>query len=198
MPGGLPRLGQAEYKHLIVEASPKALAVKPGQFFNLLCPSPDVGELCSAARKASIASTARRAASSSSTSASAAAPGAGARSCRATALNMVGPARRGLSLDPPCRNIVVLGRGVGLATLGADLAACAARTGSVSPRSCPRAAPISSWPANSSREVGDVISVLDNDGSSAVENVEAILERLIAEGAPMRSSPAARTGCCNW
>src|SRR5438046_10080353 len=35
----------AEYKHLIVDASPKALAVKPGQFFNLLCPSPDEGEL---------------------------------------------------------------------------------------------------------------------------------------------------------
>src|SRR6202790_984291 len=35
----------SEYKHLIVAASPKALAVKPGQFFNLLCPSPDTGEL---------------------------------------------------------------------------------------------------------------------------------------------------------
>src|ERR1051325_11879375 len=35
----------AEYKHLIVDASPKALAVRPGQFFNLLCPSPDEGEL---------------------------------------------------------------------------------------------------------------------------------------------------------
>ena len=35
----------AEYKHLVVDASPKALAVKPGQFFNLLCPSPDAGEL---------------------------------------------------------------------------------------------------------------------------------------------------------
>src|SRR5216684_4313091 len=35
----------AEYKHLIVDASPKALAVGPGQFFNLLCPSPDDGDL---------------------------------------------------------------------------------------------------------------------------------------------------------
>src|SRR5436853_7720741 len=35
----------SEYKHMIVDASPKALAVKPGQFFNLLCPSPDMGEL---------------------------------------------------------------------------------------------------------------------------------------------------------
>src|SRR2546421_12874455 len=35
----------SEYKHLVVDASAKALAVKPGQFFNLLCPSPDAGEL---------------------------------------------------------------------------------------------------------------------------------------------------------
>src|SRR5213076_593297 len=35
----------SEYKRLIVEASAKALAVKPGQFFNLICPSPDMGEL---------------------------------------------------------------------------------------------------------------------------------------------------------
>src|ERR1700704_6278263 len=35
----------SEYKHLIVDASRKALAVKAGQFFNLLCPSPDAGEL---------------------------------------------------------------------------------------------------------------------------------------------------------
>ena len=35
----------SEYKHLVVEASAKALAVKAGQFFNLLCPSPDAGDL---------------------------------------------------------------------------------------------------------------------------------------------------------
>src|SRR5215213_4875770 len=34
-----------EYKHLVVKASPKALAAQPGQFFQLLCPSPDEGEV---------------------------------------------------------------------------------------------------------------------------------------------------------
>src|SRR5687768_12856946 len=34
-----------EYKHLVVKASPKALAATPGQFFHLLCPSPDEGEV---------------------------------------------------------------------------------------------------------------------------------------------------------
>ena len=45
MPGVSHAWVNSEYKHLVVEASPKALAVNPGQFFNLLCPSPDVGEL---------------------------------------------------------------------------------------------------------------------------------------------------------
>src|SRR5216683_1468328 len=35
----------AAYKHLVVAARPKALTAKPGQFFNLLCPSPDAGAL---------------------------------------------------------------------------------------------------------------------------------------------------------
>ncbi len=34
-----------EYKHLVVKATPKSLAARPGQFFHLLCPSPDEGEL---------------------------------------------------------------------------------------------------------------------------------------------------------
>src|SRR5258706_2336282 len=34
-----------EYKHLVITAGEKALAAKPGQFFNILCPSPDDGEL---------------------------------------------------------------------------------------------------------------------------------------------------------
>ena len=34
-----------EYKHMVVKATPKALAAQPGQFFHLLCPSPDEGEL---------------------------------------------------------------------------------------------------------------------------------------------------------
>src|SRR5438067_959981 len=34
-----------EYKHLVVKATPKALAAQPGQFFQLLCPSPDAIEV---------------------------------------------------------------------------------------------------------------------------------------------------------
>ena len=34
-----------DYKHMVLVGSAKAVAVQPGQFFNLLCPSPDAGEL---------------------------------------------------------------------------------------------------------------------------------------------------------
>jgi len=34
-----------EYKHLVVKATPKALVAQPGQFFQLLCPSPDAIEV---------------------------------------------------------------------------------------------------------------------------------------------------------
>src|SRR5437870_2983634 len=33
------------YKHLVIAASPKALAARPGQFFNLRCSSADAGAL---------------------------------------------------------------------------------------------------------------------------------------------------------
>src|SRR3974390_470539 len=100
----------AEYKHLIVEASAKALAVKPGQFFNLLCPSPDVGELW-LRRPQSVYRIDR--------------PGGRIEflyKCvgrgtyglatleRGHMLNMVGPLGVGFSLDPAWQNIVVLGR----------------------------------------------------------------------------------------
>src|SRR5579864_8963648 len=96
-----------QYKHLVVTASEKALAVKPGQFFNLLCPSPDAGELW-LRRPQSVYRIDR----------------AGGRieflyKCvgrgthglatlkKGDMLNMVGPLGVGFHLDPSWRNIVV-------------------------------------------------------------------------------------------
>ena len=107
-----------EYKHLVVKASPKALAAKPGQFFNLLCPSPDAGELW-LRRPQSVyrVDRGRAAGSSFSTNASAAARAASRPSKPGDTLNMVGPLGVGFTLEPGWKNIVVLGRGVGLATM---------------------------------------------------------------------------------
>ena len=78
---------------------------------------------------------------------------------------------------------------------GADLAA-RRRAASASPRSCARAARIRDGrrPVRQGRR-GDQRA--RHRRHSAVENVETILERLIAEQKPTRSTPAAPTAYCN-
>ena len=167
----------AEYKHLVVEASSKALSVTPGQFFNLLCPSPDVGELFFR-RPQSVYRIDR--------------PrgrieflykcvGRGTRGLatlrKGDDLNMVGPLGVGFKLDRAWRHIVVLGRGVGIATLGPISQLARERRVGVTAILSARNPDFVMADALF-REAGEVVSVLDTDGTSAVENVESILQNL--------------------
>ena len=96
------------------------------------------------------------------------------------ALNMVGPLGVGFRLEPAWRHIVVLGRGVGIATLGPI--SQLARDNNVGVTAILSARDADFIMADTFfREAGDVVSVLDTDGSSAVENVEKILCGLIAQ-----------------
>jgi dihydroorotate dehydrogenase electron transfer subunit len=170
----------AEYKHLVVDASPKALSVTPGQFFNLLCPSPDVGELFFR-RPQSVYRIDR---DRSRIEFLYKCVGRGTRGLatlkKRDDLNMVGPLGVGFRLDPAWRHIVVLGRGVGIATLGpiSQLAreAHVGVTAILSARNADFVMADAFF-----REAGDVATVLDINGTSAIENVEKILARLIAE-----------------
>ena len=96
--------------------------------------------------------------------------------------NLAGPLGVGFALQPNWKNIVVLGRGVGLATL-APLSQLAAEQG------------VGVTAILSARNPGVVMSkelfeglgaktitVLDSDNSSAVDNVEEIVEGLVAAG----------------
>ena len=107
----------AEYKHLVGDASPKALAVNPGQFFNLLCPSPDEGELW--LRRPQSVYRIDRAKGRIEFLYKCVGRGTNglARLKRGDDLNMVGPLGVGFTVDRAWKHIVVLGRGVGLATL---------------------------------------------------------------------------------
>ncbi|MFY9837805.1 MAG: dihydroorotate dehydrogenase electron transfer subunit [Xanthobacteraceae bacterium] len=170
----------AEYKHLIVEASPKALSVTPGQFFNLLCPSPDVGELFFRRPQSAYRIDRDRGRIEFLYKC----VGRGTRGLatlkKGDDLNMVGPLGVGFKLDPAWRHIIVLGRGVGIATLGpiSQLArdAHVGVTAILSARNADFVMADAFF-----REAGDVATVLDTDGTSAVENVEKILARLVAE-----------------
>ena len=170
----------AEYKHLVVKASPKALAATPGQFFHLLCPSPDEGRLWFR-RPQSVYRVAR---SSGRIEFLYKVVGRGTKGLATLApgdsLNMVGPLGVGFTLAPEWKNVVVLGRGVGLATMAPISQLAGERGVRVTAILSARSEELA-MAADLFESVGTVIKVLDTDGSSAVENVEKILRRLIAE-----------------
>jgi dihydroorotate dehydrogenase electron transfer subunit len=170
----------AEYKHIILKAHAHALKAYAGQMFHLLCPSPDGAEVWMR-RPMSVYRVDRD---------------AGhveflykceGRGTRGMALlepgddfNITGPLGHGFRLERSWRNIVVLGRGVGLATL-APLSQLAAenKVGVTAILSARNPGVVMS------RELFEglgakTVTVLDTDGSSAVDNVETILEGLIA------------------
>ncbi|MFM1817098.1 MAG: hypothetical protein RLZ98_3793 [Pseudomonadota bacterium] len=168
-----------EYKHLILDVHARALDAYAGQFFHLLCPSPDGAEVWMR-RPMSVYRVDR--------------PkgrieflykceGRGTRGMALLAagddFNIAGPLGKGFSLDPAWKNIVVLGRGVGLATLAplSQLAADAnvGITAILSARN-----PDVVMSSELFESFGaDVVTVLDSDGTSDVENVEKILMGLI-------------------
>jgi dihydroorotate dehydrogenase electron transfer subunit len=170
-----------DYKHMVLVGSAKAVAVQPGQFFNLLCPSPDAGELW-LRRPQSVYRIDRangrieflyKCVGRGTHGLATAKPG--------DMLNIVGPLGVGFHVEPAWKNIVVLGRGVGLATL-APISQLAGDSGvgvtailSARIRALVMADDLFG-------QVGAVIPVLDSDRSSDVDNVEKILLALIAAG----------------
>jgi len=169
-----------EYKHLVVKASPKALAAQPGQFFQLLCPSPDEGEVWFR-RPQSVYRVAR---SSERLEFLYKVVGRGTQGLATLQpgqmLSMVGPLGIGFTLKPEWKNVVVLGRGVGLATM-APISQLAGEHGVRVTAILSARSPELALAADLFENVGTVVKVLDTDGTSAVENVEVILRRLIAE-----------------
>ena len=169
-----------EYKHLIVKATPKALAAQPGQFFHLLCPSPDEGEVWFR-RPQSVYRVAR---SSGRLEFLYKIAGRGTKGLATLepgdTLNMLGPLGIGFKLEPAWKHVVVLGRGVGLATMAPISQLAGERGVRVTAILSARREDLA-MAADLFDSVGTVIKVLDTDGTSGVENVEAILRRLIAE-----------------
>ena len=170
-----------EYKHLVVKATAKALAAQPGQFFHLLCPSPDEGEIWFR-RPQSVYRVAR---SSGRLEFLYKVVGRGTKRLASLEpgdnLNMVGPLGVGFTLEPQWKNVVVLGRGVGLATM-APISQLAGERGVRVTAILSARSPEMALAADLFENVGTVVKVLDTDGTSSVENVEGILRGLIADG----------------
>jgi dihydroorotate dehydrogenase electron transfer subunit len=171
-----------EYKLIQLEAPARALKAKAGQFFHLLCPSPDGAEVwmrrpmsvyridVAAARVEFLYKCEGRGTKGMSLLE----PG--------DEFNIAGPLGIGFSLDPAWKNIVVLGRGVGLATL-APISQLAAEQGvGVTAILSARNPDVVM-----SRELfgsygAETVTVVDTDDSSDVVNVEKIIEELIEGG----------------
>jgi len=170
-----------EYKHVVLKVHPQALKAYAGQMFHLLCPSPDGAEVWMR-RPMSVYRVDKangrieflyKTEGRGTLGMAKLEPG--------DDFNVAGPLGHGFTLEAGWKNIVVLGRGVGLATL-APLSQLAAEN------------KVGVTAILSARNPGVVMSkalfdglgartmvVLDSDASSAVENVEKILEGLIAE-----------------
>ena len=102
------------------------------------------------------------------------------------ALNAVGPLGIGFSFDPSWKRVLVVARGVGMATLAPLVPLAGGESGGAA-MSAVLSAREPDDLMQREFEQGAAISVhalFDSDGSSAVESVEALLRRLIASERP--------------
>ena len=173
-----------EYLRLVLEAPRELLeSCRAGQFFHLLCPSiggekpylrrpmsiygfyPDKGELHFLYKVT----------------------GSGTRALfhlgPGDHLNVVGPLGVGFRIEPDWQRLMLVARGVGLATL-APLALEANRLGRHLTAICSARSPDVLMSTGYFRDLGaDVITVTDTEGTSTMESVERIIEeRITAEG----------------
>lgn len=172
----------AEYKRIRLVAPHPASSAQAGQFFNIECPA--TGEDQPYLRRPM--STYRADPEVGEVEFLYKVTGAGTRGLATLRPGMqtrlLGPLGNGFVLEPEWRNIVVLGRGVGLATLAplAELAAAGGVgvTALISARGLGQVLSLDRFEAIDARtEV-----VLDSDGTSSVEAVEARLRDYWQEG----------------
>ena len=169
------------YKHLVLDAPPTALTVEPGQFFHLLCPA--AGDDTPFLRRPMSIYRIDRANQRVEFLYKVIGPGTRGIATLEPGdrFDILGPIGVGFTLDPSWRNIVVLGRGVGLATLG-PLAELAHKNGvGLSAILSARSPDLVLSSDLFQSYGGEVITVTDSEGTSTVDNVEAILLKLIGE-----------------
>jgi len=171
-----------EYKETVVTVHQRELKAYAGQLFHLLCPSPDGAEVWMR-RPMSVYRVDKEAAQLAFLYK---AEGRGTRGMAMLIpgddFNIAGPLGVGFQLNPNWKNVVVLGRGVGLATL-APLSQLAADHGVGITAILSARNPAVVMSKDIFEGLGArTVTVLDSDNSSAVENVEKIIEDVNVEG----------------
>jgi dihydroorotate dehydrogenase electron transfer subunit len=176
------RLVNAEYRHLVARCSAVAAAAKPGQFFQLLCPSA-AGEAPFLRRPMSVYEAAQDALQVGFLYK---VTGAGTRGLATLApgdgMGLFGPLGHGFALHPRWRHVVAVGRGAGLATL-APLARVAREAGIGVTAILSARRPALMLSDDVFRAHGaTVLTVTDSEGTSGPAHVERLLRGLVAEG----------------
>lgn len=167
-----------EYKHMVIEVTPVASKVEPGQFFNLLCPQTETEKPFFRRPMSTYYSND----DNNTVEFLYKVTGAGTRGLATLKENdylpFFGPLGKGFTVRPHYRHILVVGRGVGLATL-APLAERAAEmdihvTALLSARSKEKL-----MSQHRFLNVGaTVIEVTDSDNSSSVENMNKLIRKI--------------------
>lgn len=193
-PGVLPRCAEArcvvrsnlpvngEYRLLTLDAPPEVLDCQPGQFFQLLCPEPE-GEHPFLRRPMSIYGYDAEAGQLQFLYKVAGAGTRGLATLRPGGmLNVLGPLGQGFSMPQHWQDLLLVARGVGLATL-APLAREAQRSGRRLTAICSARRPELAMSVDLFRGYGaEVIVVHDEDGSSTPEALRGLIEARIAAG----------------
>lgn len=169
-----------DYKHLILRAPSKALDIVPGQFFHLQCPPSD-GSISFLRRPMSVYQFNKR---ENQIEFLYKLHGKGTMAIsnlqKNNIFNIVGPLGKGFVVEENYKNIVLIARGVGLATL-APLANLAFKKGInltviCSARSKEYLMSLDLFNSLSN----EVIVVTDNDGSSSMDNLELLINNMMS------------------
>jgi dihydroorotate dehydrogenase electron transfer subunit len=171
-----------EYRHLVVACGTLAASAAPGQFYQLSCPAPP-GEAPFLRRPMSLYGADPAAGRVEFLYKITGAGTRGLATLRpGDRMNLLGPLGQGYKLDPAWQNIVAVGRGAGLATLGplaqAAQAAGIAVTAILSARRPDLVVSDELFRARGAT----VVTVTDSQGNSGPAHVERILRGLIAAG----------------
>ena len=169
-----------DYKHLILRAPSRALDIVPGQFFHLQCPTFE-GSISFLRRPMSVYQFSKK---EKQIEFLYKLHGKGTRAIsnlkKNNIFNIVGPLGKGFVIEENYKNIVLIARGVGLATL-APLGNLAFEKGInltviCSARSKEHLMSIDLFNSLSNK----VITVTDNDGSSSMVNLELLINNLMS------------------
>lgn len=169
-----------DYKHLVLRAPSRALDIVPGQFFHLQCPTFE-GSISFLRRPMSVYQFSKK---EKQIEFLYKLHGKGTRAIsnlkKNNIFNIVGPLGKGFVIEEDYKNIVLIARGVGLATL-APLGNLAFEKGInltviCSARSKEHLMSIDLFNSLSNK----VITVTDNDGSSSMVNLELLINNLMS------------------